>query len=211
MSGPFRTALNVLVVDDDARSREDLARAVRGLGHWCALAVDGAEAFERHRERPYDVLLSDWDLPHLSGIDLCQKVRLRDGEDGYTYFIFVTALHDRQHVLAGMCAGADDYLAKPVNIDTLEARLLAAERIVALQRRRHARAVQLRHDSDQLFAVAHTDPLTGVGNRLRLDQDLAELWPHSRDTGVTWSVAMIDVDDFKQHNDRFGHLAGDDA
>src|ERR1700722_18813995 len=112
--------LRVLVVEEDDASRCDLEKAVRFLGHECRTAKDGLQAWEMHQADRADVILSDWKMPHLDGVELCRRVRAADAEGTYTYFIFLTAFDDKEHFLRGMEAGADDYHAKPVDIDELQ-------------------------------------------------------------------------------------------
>src|SRR5205085_1776323 len=110
---------------------------VKDLGHAPSSATNGAEAWDLYNESGADVVVSDWMMPRMNGVDLCKCVRGRPGSP-YTYFILLTALGDAEHRIAGMQAGADDYLPKPFTITDMEARLIAAERVTALHRRREA-------------------------------------------------------------------------
>lgn len=203
--------LEVVVVDDDPDSRDLVAMAIRSYGHRCRVAADGADAVALLGEHRADVVISDWAMPSMSGAELCRRIR-QDGDDApYTYFILMTAFDDREHLLAGMAAGADDYQRKPVSLDELEGRLITAQRVVEHHRRLEARAAHLRHDTTLLFEASRTDPLTGVANRIRLDEEIAALLSRARRYGHTCSLAICDVDHFKAYNDRFGHVAGDDA
>jgi len=110
---------------------------VKDLGHAPTCASNGAEAWDMFTRGGADVVVSDWMMPRMDGVQLCRCVRERLGAP-YTYFILLTALGDTEHRIAGMQAGADDYLAKPFNLGDIEARLIAAERVTRLHRRREA-------------------------------------------------------------------------
>lgn len=203
--------LDVLVVDDERSSRDGLALAVRELGHQCRTAIDGNDALRAIAERRPDVVISDWDMPGLNGPDLCRRTRGGEDDAPYTYFILLTAFGDRAHLLAGMAAGADDYQRKPVDLDELEARLVSAARVVELHRRLSLRTAELRHDSKRFYDASRTDALTGAGNRMRLDEEVAAQLSRAQRYGQRCSLAICDLDFFKGFNDRFGHVAGDEA
>lgn len=200
-----------MVVDDDRDSRELIAIAVHSYGHRCRVAVDGVDAMRLLTERPADVVISDWDMPLMNGGELCHRLRSGGDEMPYTYFIIMTAFDDREHLLAGMAAGADDYQRKPVSFDELEARLLSAGRVVEHHRRLASCRSNLRDESTRNYAASRTDALTGVANRMRLDEEIATLLSRAQRYGHTCSLAICDLDYFKAYNDRFGHVAGDEA
>jgi two-component system cell cycle response regulator len=202
--------LEVLVVDDDAVAREIVAKAVKGLGYSCRTAPDGFSALETIADRHADVVISDWSMPGMTGAELCQKTRARAEENPYTYFILLTAFSDREHLLGGMAAGADDYQTKPVDLDELEARLMSASRVVALHRRLALRTADLRRDSQRFYQASRTDTLTGIGNRLAMDEELTSVRDRASRYGHRFCLALGDIDRFKSYNDKFGHLAGDD-
>lgn len=203
--------LDVIVAEDDPPTRNAVAKAVRTLGHACRAAPNGVDALRLHGEHPADVIISDWDMPGISGVELCRRTRVVDDESPYVYFILMTGYGDRAHLLEGMEAGADDYQKKPIDLDELEARLVSAARVVALQRRLADRTAGLRHDSRRFYVASRTDGLTGAGNRLRLDEDLEAMSARAQRYGHSHAIAMCDIDHFKAFNDRFGHLAGDEA
>lgn len=126
--------MRVLIAEDDAVSRTILKKAVQKLGHECLVAEDGEEAWKLFQSTEgVDVIISDWMMPGLDGPELCRRVRAADS-DPYTFFVFLTALGDEEHLLGGMRAGADDYLAKPLDREQLHIRLIAASRVNSLHR-----------------------------------------------------------------------------
>jgi diguanylate cyclase (GGDEF)-like protein len=203
---PAPHPLRVLVVDDSAMLRRVLQRGVERGGHVCLAAGDGVEALEVFDAFRPDVVISDWEMPRMDGPELCRRVRERASEF-YPYFIFLTSLDQREHILTAMAAGADDYLEKPLDLHALQAALVAASRVTDLHARLRAQRADLERLNLRFHGDARRDPLTGLGNRLRLREDLAARLERSDDTGA--SVAMCDIDLFKRLNDREGHLAGD--
>lgn len=204
-------ALDILVVDDSAASRHAMELAIRALGHRCRAASDGLEASRLLAQHPADVVISDWEMPHMNGAELCRLIRQAEKNGHYTYFILLSAFHDRLHLLEGMAAGADDYQKKPVDLDELEARLVSAARVVGLHRRLAERETILRRDSSRYRTASRTDALTGAGNRAHLDEELAAAWSRAQRYRHRFSLAILDVDHFKELNDCLGHLAGDEA
>lgn len=201
-------ALNVLVVEDDDDASEMLKHAIVSWGHACRVARDGAEAFEMHERERADVIISDWQMPRMDGLELCKRTRVSEG-DHYTYFIFMTGLSDKQHLALGMQAGADDYQTKPVDLDELRARLVSARRVVSLYGKLAEKNAALRHDSHVAFRLARQDTVTTLGNRLSLDESLKALWANAVRYRRRYSAILCDIDWFKAYNDHFGHPAGD--
>ena len=195
--------MKILVADDDIGSRLVAQAVVEGLGHECVTASDGDEAWEQIAAFAPDVLVTDRDMPGMDGVTLCRRIRAEQ-EDGYTYIVLLTALGHPDEVLAGMHAGADDYITKPLNPFDLQTRLLAAARVTALHTALAAARTELGH-------LAHTDPLTGLRNRLGLATDLQYLHSVSERANRKYCLAMCDIDMFKAYNDHYGHPAGDQA
>jgi DNA-binding response OmpR family regulator len=138
----------ILAVDDDPTSLLIAVTTLRNLGHECISATDGALAWDAFQTRRPDVVISDWLMPGLSGLELCRKIRAQPAR--YTYFIMVTVQGSHDQMVEGMTAGADNYLNKPLNSDALEVCLIAAARVTALHR-------QLAHQRTKLASVARRD------------------------------------------------------
>jgi DNA-binding response OmpR family regulator len=135
--------MRVLIAEDDAAIRDLLHDLIERQGHVVAVARDGEEAWGMFNEHGADVLISDWLMPRVEGPELCRRVRESDAP--YAYFIMLTALGDQQHHLTGRKSGADDYLAKPFDMEDLAARMVTAERVTTLHRRREALLRLARH------------------------------------------------------------------
>lgn len=202
--------MRVLVAEDSALMRAMLRDALLMMGHECLVATDGDDAWAQFQTAGADVIISDRLMPGLDGLELCRRVREQPGA-AYTYFVFLTALTQKSEILEGMHGGADDYLSKPLDLDELRARLIAAERVTALHRRLAEQAQQLEASNAKLFEMARTDPLTGLGNRLSLEETLAMLHARAERYGQSYALALCDLDRFKGYNDTLGHIAGDEA
>jgi diguanylate cyclase (GGDEF)-like protein len=200
---------SVLVVDDDEIAARALRRVIENLGHRCVVAPDGARALEIVATSQVDIVFSDWRMPALDGLELCRAIRALG--ERYIYFILMTGSHERRGLLDAMRAGADDYLEKPLDIDTVEARLLCAQRVLHVHETLRQRNRTLRRDSQRFLEISRVDALTGVGNRRSLGDDLAVARDALGRYGTACAVAMCDVDHFKTYNDAFGHIAGDHA
>jgi two-component system, cell cycle response regulator len=202
--------MRILIAEDDGVSRLVLRQAVQKLGHECLAAADGLEAWDLFRRTDCDVVISDWMMPGLDGIELCRRVR-EDPRVAYPYFILLTALGEKKDILTGLQAGADDYLTKPLDRDEIQVRLIAAARVTSLYRQLAVQRGELERLNRDLFSLARQDSLTHLGNRLRLREDLEALSGEGGQPDHPWCVALCDVDFFKEYNDTHGHLAGDDV
>jgi diguanylate cyclase (GGDEF)-like protein len=151
----------------------------------------------------YPFLVTDWEMPEMDGIELCKAVRNLQ-LDGYVYALLLTARNAKEHIIAGLEAGADDYLVKPVHEPELIARLNTGRRILALEH-------SLRAANERNRILSITDPLTGAFNRRYMMDQLPRELERCRRYGNPLSVIMCDVDHFKQVNDVKGHSAGDDV
>jgi two-component system cell cycle response regulator len=201
-------AMKVLIAEDSAVARLSLETTLSSLGYDCVVAEDGQAAWNLFLASAPDVVISDWLMPGIDGDELCRRIREHPGAS-YTYFILLTSLTAQAHVVRGMQAGADDYLKKPFDTDDLNARLIAAARVVELHERLGAQQTQLEALNLSLFEEGRRDPLTHVGNRIALGEQLPELTARAERYGHIYSVALYDVDHFKLFNDTQGHLGGD--
>lgn len=190
-------AIRGLLAEDDPNFRAWLAVLLRTHGLDVSEAGDGLEALEALRRKPHDLLICDLLMPRLSGLDLIREVRA-DPALSNLYAITLTAQDDLESKITALTAGFDDYLHKSCTEIEVVARIVAAKRMLA-------RNALLSAAATEWQALASRDELTGVASRRRLiheaDVSLAEVRPIG--------LIIIDLDDFKPVNDRFGHLTGD--
>jgi two-component system cell cycle response regulator len=202
--------VKVVIAEDDAVSRLMLRRSIEQLGHEVLVATDGTDAWALYCRHEVDVIVSDWLMPGMDGLDLCRRVRASQRET-YTYFMLLTSLEGKQHFMQGMQAGADDYLTKPLDREELQVRLQVASRVTSLHHQLAEKTRELERANHALAESARRDPLTGLGNRLQLREDLYRLQRWLDRYGRSFGVALCDVDRFKLYNDRYGHVAGDEV
>jgi diguanylate cyclase (GGDEF)-like protein len=194
--------MRILIADDDKLSRHILARRLVDWGYDVEPTGDGDEAWARLCDPGCPRLaILDWVMPGLDGAEICRRVRAQ-AQEPYIYLVLLTARGRREDIIAGLDAGADDYLIKPFDDPELRVRLRAASRIVSL----HTELVAAR---EALRFQARHDALTGLANRATATEALAQEAARAARSGRSLAAAMIDIDHFKKINDTHGHPAGD--
>jgi two-component system, cell cycle response regulator len=194
--------MKILIADDDAVSRRVLEEFLRKWGYQVASVANGADAWALlEADDSPRIAILDWMMPELEGVEVCRRVRARS-DRAYTFLILLTAHGQKDSLLSGLKAGADDYLSKPFNAEELRARLQVAERILRVQD-------ELIAARDALHFQATHDLLTGVSSRGAamdfLTRELARGFREQR----TMGVVLADIDHFKRVNDSYGHIGGD--
>jgi two-component system, cell cycle response regulator len=194
--------MKVLVAEDDPVSRKLLVARLRDWDFEPVTAHNGEEALAllRGEDAPALAIL-DWMMPRMDGVDVCRALRAENRER-YTYVLLLTARGEQADIVAGLEAGADDYIVKPFDKNELKVRLAVGRRIVALQR-------DLIEARETLRYLAMHDSLTGLMNRMAVLDAVNREISRSRREGSPLSVILADLDFFKALNDRHGHLAGD--
>lgn len=212
----------ILLADDEPDFRRSLQLILAQWGYDVKTVSDGQEALDILLENPPDVAILDWVMPHLSGLEICRKFRARAGSQ-FPYLILLSGRSRTEDIVAGLDAGADDYVTKPVDFLELRARLQVGFRMVKLQKELGRRATELEKSLEevhQLQAVAEEarkrehflafhDSLTGLPNRQLFFDRLSQAIAQSRRSGELLAVMLLDLDGFKAINDGVGHAGGD--
>lgn len=160
-----RKQFSVLIVEDSNLLRNVLKDMLVVMGFSVTEAENGKEALALFRMQRYHIVITDWLMPEMNGLELCKEIRADSAGHGYTYIIMLTAQDSKNDIIAGLDAGADEYLVKPVHKPELEARIRTALRIIELEGIREACVEQAR-------AVSLVDALTGVHNRKFMEERL---------------------------------------
>ena len=147
-------------------------------------------------------------MPELNGIELCRQVRAADLPI-YVYILFLTSRTQKRHMIEALESGADDFISKPFNPHELQVRLRTAERIVRLETDLRQANENLTLANQRLLRMSRLDPLMEIGNRLDFEERIAGLHRRAVSGATDYGLVMCDVDNFKSHNDKYGHQNGD--
>jgi two-component system, cell cycle response regulator len=193
--------VKVLVADDSAVFRKLVAHTLSEEKYALVFAKSGHEAIQLFEQHHPALAIVDWVMPNLTGIEICQHIRSKS-QASYTYTIILTAMSEKEHLIAGLAAGADNYLSKPFDDGEIIACVGVGIRIIELQR-------QIETKNILLEQLALTDGLTGLPNRRAIDAWSSRQVSAAARHGFSFWVALADVDHFKNVNDTYGHDAGD--
>lgn len=194
----------ILIAEDDRMFRVLLEGWLRDRGYEVKVAENGQQAWEvlQEEDAPNLVIL-DWMMPGMSGPEICRRLRA-GGKGNYRYVLLLTARSEKQDVAEGLEAGADDYLSKPFDALELHARLNVGRRILDLHQELFRAQEALRFDATH-------DGLTGVWNGAAILQALDREIERAERMHTELGLMMLDLDNFKQVNDHYGHLVGDEV
>jgi diguanylate cyclase (GGDEF)-like protein len=208
-------ALRILLVDDDPTSLRIVRALLERSGHVVETARNGNEALMAALKSPPQMVVTDWMMPEMDGVELCKRLRSTEaGRD--LYILILTGQNEEQRIVEAFEAGADDHLAKPVNARLLLARIRPGIRVIQLQERLQGE-VNEKKDAYARLAIATrkfevasmTDALTGLPNRRYAMRRLEKEWASSERSGLPLALLLLDIDHFKSVNDSHGHDVGD--
>jgi diguanylate cyclase (GGDEF)-like protein len=212
------SATRIVLVEDEPATRKLVQRQLDSAGYAVTACADGKAALDPISQMGTGIILADWSMPEMDGLELCRTVRELEEMQalGHVYFILLTAHDAKEQVVEGLQAGANDYLTKPYHPGELLARIQVGERFLLLQEELLQKTLeyqkantQLAMLSRQLEESANTDALTGLANRRCLLERFNGVWELAQRNGHTLSCIMLDLDRFKNVNDTYGHQAGD--
>lgn len=209
--------LHILLVEDDSTIRFLYKTLLEKFGHSVTTANNGLEALKIIGKSPPQLIISDWMMPEMNGIELCRE--LRKNPLWHKIYVFIVTAHEStEHLIEAFEAGANDYLSKPINPKVLAARLRSAQLIIKMQQDQEEDRLQLRQFADELAQsnkrlqeLALTDVLTGLPNRRHGIERLEQEWAVALRGNRPVCCMMVDIDHFKSVNDTYGHQVGDAA
>lgn len=198
--------MKILLVEDSRAVAVVMSARLSSLGYEITHAADGQIAVDLFKETAPDLILMDIEMPVMNGFEATTRIRAEEATRkwAWTPIIFLTASDTQDNLLTAIEAGGDDFIPKKVPEPVLYAKMKAMSRIARLRQ-------ELSVANRKLEELATRDQLTGLYNRRYLDMRLEVLWDRAAKNGTGVTVLMIDVDNFKKYNDRYGHQAGDDC
>ena len=208
MASDQERVTRILIVDDHEDNVELLRARLEAWGYATESAADGDIALRMVEASPPDLILLDVMMPTIDGTEVARRIKENKALP-FIPIIMQTALDAPEHKVAGLGAGADDYITKPIEFAELGARVKSMLRIKRLQEELEQKTNELADANRQLLRVSQTDALTGLANRRHIEERLTEMYEHSSRLSEPLSCVMCDIDKFKSVNDTYGHQAGD--
>ncbi len=189
--------LKILIAEDNVILNRNLSRNISNWGYDVVTAQNGSDAWNYILKENIRLAIIDWMMPGIDGLDLCRRIRkeLPKNKSEYIYIILLTGKNQQKDIILGLSSGADDYMIKPANLLELKVRLMNGIRIIDLE--------------DKRIQLATIDSLTDLWNRRKIFEFFEEELDRGARENIYIGTIMIDIDNFKHINDKFGHSVGD--
>ena len=202
--------MKVLVAEDDEAMRQFLARLIVAIGHEVLQAADGEEALNLALGQKPEILVTDWMMPKLDGLELCARLRALGPGHPYVYIILLTARDRKEDILRGLEAGADDYVVKPFDREELVARVRVGERIVRLETLLRSRNEELENSLLTIRKLKSLLPICMFCKKIRTDGNYweqIEAYVHEQ-TGTDFSHGVCPDCLKKQYPEHYARVQG---
>ena len=195
--------MKILIADDDPISRKILGKIVADMGYEPVAVSNGEDALQVVKSRECSVIILDWMMPGMDGIQVCREIRkLDDDSEHVNYIIINSAREGSGDISRALKAGANDFISKKSDAVELRARIGVGVRTAQLERK----LIDL---NNRLEYLVRTDSLTGLLNHAAILKELSMELDRGRRDGTSTSILMMDLDRFKMVNDTYGHQMGD--
>lgn len=198
--------MKILLVEDTRAVAAVMAARLSSLGHEVSIAENGEIAVARFCAYAPDLVFMDIEMPVMNGFEATNRIRAFETTQSWAWtpIIFLTASDTPENLVTAIEAGGDDFMSKSVPEAVLQAKMKAMARIASMRQR-------LSFANRKLEELAHQDGLTGLANRRHMDMQTDIAWAEALRKNGAFGLLMLDVDNFKKYNDRYGHQAGDDC
>ena len=203
--------MKALVIEDSQTGLAVVSQHLERMGILPIAATDGESGVAAFRQHNPDIVLLDVVLPGMDGYEVARRIRAIEQSGEWTPIIFLTARTSDKDLEYGIEVGGDDYLVKPVSEIVLAAKVRAMQRLAQMRLSLLVLTRRLDDANRELRRLTSVDGLTGIANRRCFDESIAREWQRARRNRLPLSILMLDVDYFKQYNDRYGHQAGDEC
>ncbi len=201
--------MKALVIEDSQTGLAVISQHLERMGILPIAAMDGESGIAAFKQHDPDIVLLDVVLPGMDGYEVARRIRAIEQSGEWTPIIFITSKTADADLVQGITAGGDDYLFKPISEVVLAAKVRAMQRILQMRYSLVVLTRKLDAANQELTRLSSLDGLTGLANRRHFDENILREWRRAARYRRPLALALVDVDNFKEYNDTYGHLAGD--
>ena len=207
MENKYLKTANILYVEDEKSIQEGFAKTLTRCAKELYIGSDGKEGLELFKKYQIDIVVSDIKMPIMSGIDMAKEILEINPN---IPIIFTTAHSESNMLLQAIELHVDGYLLKPVSIKKLMKKINKISKHIALERINKEQQIKIQEQNEILKSIAYFDNLTGAYNRNKFEEIFEYEVNRQKRYNSLLSLAILDIDHFKEFNDNYGHLIGDE-